>query len=137
LAVNEDLARQVAERELAAAVFRNAAEAIVVTDEKGIIVQVNPAFSQITGYEADEVLGKPASLLKSGRHSQEFFAGMWQGLKREGRWQGEVWKRRGVCCLAVDYSNRRTRATDPLRGELDRHHAAQGTGGGTAPSGLS
>jgi diguanylate cyclase (GGDEF)-like protein/PAS domain S-box-containing protein len=94
LAVNEDLARQVAERELAAAVFRNAAEAIVVTDEKGIIVQVNPAFSQITGYEADEVLGKPASLLKSGRHSQEFFAGMWQGLKREGRWQGEVWNRR-------------------------------------------
>jgi diguanylate cyclase (GGDEF)-like protein/PAS domain S-box-containing protein len=94
LIANEDLARQVVDRELAAAVFRNAAEAIIITDEKGIIVQVNPAFSQITGYDSGEVLGKPASMLKSGRHSQEFFAGMWQGLKREGRWQGEVWNRR-------------------------------------------
>jgi len=91
---NEGLAREVAERELAATVFDNAAEAIIVTDETGLIVRVNPAFSRITGYASSEVLGKASSLLKSGRHSEEFFAEMWQGLKQEGRWQGEVWNRR-------------------------------------------
>jgi diguanylate cyclase (GGDEF)-like protein/PAS domain S-box-containing protein len=91
---NEGLARQVAERELAAAVFDSAAEAIIVTDEAGIIVQVNPAFSSITGYASSEVLGKTSSLLKSGRHSQEFYAEMWQRLQQEGNWQGEVWNRR-------------------------------------------
>ncbi len=91
---NEGLAREVAERELAAAVFDNAAEAIIVTDDAGLIVQVNPAFSLITGYAESEVLGKAPSLLKSGRHSREFFAGMWQALKQDGRWQGEVWNRR-------------------------------------------
>lgn len=94
LMANQDLARQVIERELAAAVFQNAAEAIIVTDEAGLIVQVNPAFSIITGYESSDVVGRPASILKSGRHSHEFFAGMWHGLKRDGRWQGEVWNRR-------------------------------------------
>lgn len=94
LIANQGLARQVVERELAAAVFQNAAEAIVVTDEAGLIVQVNPAFSIITGYESSDVTGRPASLLKSGRHSREFFTGMWQGLVRDGRWQGEVWNRR-------------------------------------------
>jgi diguanylate cyclase (GGDEF)-like protein/PAS domain S-box-containing protein len=91
---NEGLAREVAERELAAAVFANAAEAIIVTDEAGLIVRVNPAFSLITGYAESEVLGKPSSLLKSGRHSQEFFDEMWQALKQNGCWQGEVWNRR-------------------------------------------
>ena len=91
---NEGLAREVAERELAAAVFDNAAEAIVVTDDAGLIVQVNPAFTLITGYAESEVLGKASSLLKSGRHSREFFAEMWQALKQYGRWQGEVWNRR-------------------------------------------
>ncbi|MDP2809486.1 MAG: DUF3365 domain-containing protein [Rhodocyclaceae bacterium] len=88
---NEELARQVAERELAAAVFENAAEAIIVTDEAGLIVRVNPAFSRITGYASSEVLGRASSLLKSGRQPEEFFAEMWQGLKREGYWEGEVW----------------------------------------------
>jgi diguanylate cyclase (GGDEF)-like protein/PAS domain S-box-containing protein len=91
---NEGLAREVAERELAAAVFANAAEAIIVTDEAGLIVRVNPAFSLITGYAESEVLGKASSLLKSGRHSQEFFDEMWQALKQNGCWQGEVWNRR-------------------------------------------
>lgn len=91
---NHELELRLADRELTAAVFDNAAEAIIVTDEAGLIVQVNPAFSRITGFAAREVLGKAASLLKSGRHSRQFFARMWRALKGEGRWQGEVWNRR-------------------------------------------
>ncbi len=91
---NTALELQLADRELAAAVFDNAAEAIIVTDEKGNFVQVNPAFSRMTGYAAAEVLGQPAALLKSGRHPPEFYAGMWQSVNRENGWQGEVWNRR-------------------------------------------
>ncbi len=91
---NAALEHQLADRELAAAVFDNAAEAIVVTDEQGNFIEVNPAFSQMSGYAAAEVLGQPASLLRSGRHAAEFYADMWQSISREGRWQGEVWNRR-------------------------------------------
>lgn len=91
---NAALEHQLADRELAAAVFDNAAEAIIVTDEDGKFIDVNPAFSQMSGYAAAEVLGQPASLLRSGRHAPEFYAGMWQSTCREGRWQGEVWNRR-------------------------------------------
>lgn len=91
---NDRLSRQIADCEMAATVFENAAEAILVTDENGIIIQVNPAFTRVTGFASSTVLGKPASLLKSGRHAREFFAEMWHGLRRDGRWQGEVWNRR-------------------------------------------
>ena len=88
---NEQLERQLADRELAAAVFDSAAEAIIITDERGNFVQVNPAFSLMTGYSASEVEGKGVSILRSSRHSPEFYAEMWQSLRQEDRWQGEVW----------------------------------------------
>ncbi|MDZ4255148.1 MAG: diguanylate cyclase, partial [Sulfuritalea sp.] len=91
---NAALEHQLTDRELAAAVFENAAEAIIVTDEDGKFIQVNPAFSQMTGFAASEVLGQSESMLRSGRHVPEFYAGFWQGINREGRWQGEVWNRR-------------------------------------------
>lgn len=91
---NAELEHQLADRELAAAVFENAAEAIIVTDEHGNFVQVNPAFSRMTGYTADEVLGKGVSLMKSDRHPPEFYAEMWQSVGRENGWQGEVWNQR-------------------------------------------
>jgi diguanylate cyclase (GGDEF)-like protein/PAS domain S-box-containing protein len=114
---NDELEHQLAERELAAAVFDNAAEAIMVTDERGYFVQVNPAFSLMTGYAASEVLGKSAGILRSGRHPPEFFAEMLQVLERENRWQGEIWNRHKngeifVVWLAV---SRVARAGQPLR----------------------
>jgi diguanylate cyclase (GGDEF)-like protein/PAS domain S-box-containing protein len=57
-------------------------------------VEVNPAFTTMTGYTADDVLGRPVSILKSGRHPPEFYAAMWQGVKENNSWQGEVWNRR-------------------------------------------
>jgi diguanylate cyclase (GGDEF)-like protein/PAS domain S-box-containing protein len=91
---NAELERELADRELASAVFDNAAEAIIITDEADRFVEVNPAFSLMTGYAASEVLGKAVSMIKSGRHPPEFYSEMWQSLSRDNRWQGEVWNRR-------------------------------------------
>jgi diguanylate cyclase (GGDEF)-like protein/PAS domain S-box-containing protein len=79
---------------LAATFFANTAEAIIITDAANRIVAVNPAFTHITGYSAEEVIGRDPSLLRSGRHNEAFYAQMWAVLQRMGRWQGEVWNRR-------------------------------------------
>jgi diguanylate cyclase (GGDEF)-like protein/PAS domain S-box-containing protein len=65
-----------------------------VTDAQGLILRVNRAFTEMTGYSADEVIGKLPSILKSGRHDHDFYAGMWQQLSATGSWYGEVWDRR-------------------------------------------
>ena len=79
---------------LAASVFRNTIEGIMVTDENGLIVSVNPAFTAITGYAADEAIGSTPRLLKSHRHEQRFFEEVWQQLRTAGHWEGETWNRR-------------------------------------------
>jgi diguanylate cyclase (GGDEF)-like protein/PAS domain S-box-containing protein len=79
---------------LAAKVFENSSEGILVTDAENRIVSVNPAFSLVTGYAADEVIGHRPSMLSSGRHDAEFFETMWAVLLRDGRWNGEIWNRR-------------------------------------------
>lgn len=79
---------------LAAKVFDRAGEAIVVTDPGNHIITVNAAFTQITGYAIDEAIGKTPSLLKSGRHSKDFYDAMWRSLKEQSWWQGEIFNRR-------------------------------------------
>ncbi len=79
---------------LAAKVYENSSEGVLVTDAQNRIVSVNPAFSLVTGYEAGEVIGRKPSLLSSGRHDAEFYAALWRSLERDGRWQGEIWNRR-------------------------------------------
>lgn len=78
---------------LAASVFEHASEGIMITDERGLILDVNHAFQQLTGYNPEEVIGHTPSMLKSGHHSEEFFAAMWHSLKQNGHWRGEVWNR--------------------------------------------
>ena len=80
--------------QIAATVMENAAEGIVVTDGENRIIQVNPAFTAITGYRPQEVLGKDPRLLASGRHDVAFFRSMWAELAEHGHWQGEIWNRR-------------------------------------------
>jgi diguanylate cyclase (GGDEF)-like protein/PAS domain S-box-containing protein len=79
---------------LAAKVFENTVEGIVVTNTEGTIEQVNPGFTVITGYSAEEAVGSNPRILKSDRHPQYFYQEMWTKLTQEGRWAGEIWNRR-------------------------------------------
>jgi diguanylate cyclase (GGDEF)-like protein/PAS domain S-box-containing protein len=80
--------------QLAAKVFENTAEGIMITDPDLRIRSVNPAFSTITGYSQQEVLGQRPSVLSSGQHDRRFYEKLWQQLGHDGFWQGEVWNRR-------------------------------------------
>jgi diguanylate cyclase (GGDEF)-like protein/PAS domain S-box-containing protein len=79
---------------LAARAMENTIEGIVITDANGVIVSVNPAFTQITGYDAEEAIGRKPGMLGSGHHDTLFYEGMWKQLVKDGHWQGEVWDRR-------------------------------------------
>ncbi|WP_348264102.1 EAL domain-containing protein [Telmatobacter sp. DSM 110680] len=79
--------------QLAASVFTHAAEGIVITDPSGIILDVNDAFTQITGYSREEAVGMSSNLLRSGRQGREFYANMWRDLIESGHWSGEIWNR--------------------------------------------
>jgi len=96
LAVKEDVTehkRSVERLMLAASVFTHAREGIMITDAEGRIIEVNAAFSHITGYPRAEVLGQNPRMLKSGRHGAEFYHAMWHDLHSKGHWYGEVWNK--------------------------------------------
>jgi len=81
-------------RKLSARVFSDTHEGITVTDAGMNIIDVNPAFCEITGYSRDEVIGKNPRFLSSGKQSPEFYQDMWQQINEQGHWQGEVWNRK-------------------------------------------
>jgi len=85
--------RKEAEEELrlSATVIAHIADGVMVTDTKGTIVAVNPAFTAITGYAEAEALGQPWTMARSSRHDDAFFAALAQELKESGFWRGEVW----------------------------------------------
>lgn len=83
-----------AEMRLSATVFETTSEAIMVTDAQNMIVAVNGAFTDVTGYVREEVLGTNPRFMNSGRHDEAFFQGMWKSLEESGKWHGEVWNRR-------------------------------------------
>lgn len=88
-------ARKQAEQELKiAAIAFETEEGILVTDAQGKILRVNQAFTRLTGYRADEVIGNTPAVLKSGKHDEHFYQRMWDTIKREGHWEGEIWNRR-------------------------------------------
>ena len=75
-------------------VFKSTSQGILVTDKSGIIVSVNPAFTKVTGFTEEEVVGKKPNVLKTNRQSKEFYARMWDSIRENGTWQGEIWNRR-------------------------------------------
>ena len=79
---------------LAATVFERTGEGIIITDPERKILTVNDAFTQVTGYTAEDVIGKTPALLKSGYHPPEFYQSFWGILAARGWWQGEIWNRR-------------------------------------------
>jgi len=74
--------------------FDLTSEAIIVCDQDNRIEAVNRAFTRITGYSPQEVIGRDPKILQSGRHEPEFFQTMWQNLREHGSWEGEIWNRR-------------------------------------------
>jgi len=88
-------ARKLAEADLriAATAFESQ-EGMVVTDADGIILRVNRAFTESTGYSAEEVVGQTPRILRSGLHDDRFYRQMWISIREQGGWQGEVWDKR-------------------------------------------
>lgn len=97
IAVTRDTTRikqSQARLQLAARVFSDAQEGIIITDAGGTIVDVNPAFCRITGYHHDEIVGQKPSILHSGRQGPGFYAALWKTLIATGHWKGEIWNRK-------------------------------------------
>ncbi|MCC6135486.1 MAG: PAS domain S-box protein [Gammaproteobacteria bacterium] len=79
---------------LAASVFDHAHEGIVITDAAARIIEVNHAFTELTGYTREEAIGRNPRFLQSGHHDAEFYARMWSSLSSAGVWTGELWNRK-------------------------------------------
>ena len=75
-------------------VFDSTGQGILVTNSKGLIVSVNPAFTKLTGYSEEEVLGQSPNILSSGRHDREYYDDMWRTIDQQGEWQGEIWNKK-------------------------------------------
>jgi diguanylate cyclase (GGDEF)-like protein/PAS domain S-box-containing protein len=78
---------------LASMVYQNSIESIFATDAHNCIISVNPAFTELTGYSAKDVIGKNPSILNSKQHDIDFFQSMWESINVTGVWQGEIWNK--------------------------------------------
>ncbi|MEW8970286.1 MAG: MFS transporter [Mesobacillus sp.] len=79
---------------LASNVLESTESGMMVTDMNGVIQKVNPAFTKVTGYKAEEAIGKTPSILQSGKHEKDFYRSMWEKINSDGYWQGEIWNRK-------------------------------------------
>ncbi|MCF6439096.1 EAL domain-containing protein [Pseudoalteromonas luteoviolacea] len=79
---------------LAAMTYNNSSECMVITDAQGYILDTNPAFTKVTGFEQHEVIGKTTSVLSSGKHDASFYDQLWQSIITTGKWQGEIINKR-------------------------------------------
>ena len=106
LGIYQDVTKQkqiIDSMRLAATIYQSSNEAIMVTDENDRIIQVNPAFTRITGFEMIDVLGKSPEIFRSGRHDAGFYRDMQQKLMDEDHWQGEIWDLRKDGCIQAKW----------------------------------
>ncbi|MCB1320283.1 MAG: EAL domain-containing protein [Leptospiraceae bacterium] len=92
-----DVTRERVERERAllhTGLFEKSAQAIIITDSQAFIIAVNSAFTRITGYQEQEVIGRNPRMFQSGVHSPDFYQNLWSTLTATGQWHGEIWNRR-------------------------------------------
>ncbi|MFA6203493.1 MAG: PAS domain S-box protein, partial [Gallionella sp.] len=90
------------ELHIAATAFE-AQEGIMITDAAGVILRVNKSFTNITGYHAEEIIGKSPHTLSSGHHNAEFYRTMWESIALVGAWEGEIWNRRKSGDIYLEY----------------------------------
>ncbi len=87
--------RQIGDQQrLTAQMFDTSKEAMVITDRNNSIISVNPAFTRLTGYSRDDVLGQNPRVLQSGKHDPAFYQAMWRSILEQGYWRGDIWDRR-------------------------------------------
>lgn len=99
---NIELGRANERLELQSAALATTADAIVITDANGVILWINPAFTTVTGYTADEAIGQSPRILKSGAHSEAFYRGFWQTIRSGRTWRGEFTNRRKDGSICYD-----------------------------------
>jgi PAS domain S-box-containing protein len=92
------------ELRLAALVYQNSSEAMMITDANNRIISINPAFTVCTGYMPADVLGENPRILSSGRQAPEFYVDMWKALNTVGRWKGEIYNRRKNSDIYVEWA---------------------------------
>ena len=121
------------ERALSSTVFEASNQAIVVTNAEGYILTANNAFTQLTGYRVNEIVGQRSNLLKSGRHDVGFYKGMWDALVSQGFWEGDLWnkvrsgelRRHHLAISSVRDSQLRTRFYVGMLQDITDRHAAE------------
>ena len=106
---------------LASKVFDTSSNGIMITDSHNIVLTVNPAFTAITGYTAEDMIGKNPRLLSSGRQDQAFYEKLWQSIKTDGMWQGEIWNRNKDGAVFVEWLT--INAVKNIKGETTHHIA--------------
>jgi diguanylate cyclase (GGDEF)-like protein/hemerythrin-like metal-binding protein/PAS domain S-box-containing protein len=96
LGITRDVTEKIinAQQQRIAATAFESQEGMLVTDASGAILRVNQSFTRITGYSSEEVIGKNPRILSSGRHDVHYYRAMWDGIKKAGVWEGEIWNRR-------------------------------------------
>jgi len=104
---------------LAASVFKESSEGILITDKDGLIISVNHTFCEITGYSEAEIYGKNPSILQSGRHDAAFYKKMWKTIENAGQWQGEIYNRKKDGTIYPEWLNI-TRVRDE-KGEITHY----------------
>ena len=106
IGIARDITQQRANEERlkqASAVLECTHEGVVITDNTNTIIHINPAFSHITGYSPEEVIGQTPRMFKSGQHSPEFYQVMWKTLETHDQWSGEIWNRRKSGAVLPQY----------------------------------
>ncbi|WP_372366811.1 diguanylate cyclase domain-containing protein [Candidatus Uabimicrobium sp. HlEnr_7] len=92
-------------KQLAQKIFEATSCAIMVTNSSGNIVAINQAFTNVTGYSRDEIIGKNPRIFQSGKQSREFYKNLWINLLEKGSWQGEFWNRRKNGEIYLQWAN--------------------------------
>ncbi|MFQ5543528.1 MAG: putative bifunctional diguanylate cyclase/phosphodiesterase [Nitrospiria bacterium] len=124
-----ELEQSTKEQQLVKTLFESSSDGIFVTDANGYIVKVNASFTQMTGYLAEDVIGKNPKILQSGRHDRAFYAHLWDSIGTSGRWQGEIWNRRKngeivpqwLTIITVKNAKRKVTEYIGLFSEIKRH----------------